>query len=76
MADADRLYDEAAVLEDTINGTLHVTVMGVKVSGFSVNTVLQVRAFAMLLLLIYGGLKLRFYFELQMLKTPDFMKVV
>jgi len=61
MADADRLYDEAAVLEDTINGTLHVTVTDVKVSGFSVNTVLQVRAFAMLLLLIYGGLKLRFF---------------
>jgi len=29
MADADRLYDKAAVLGDTIKGTLHVTVMDI-----------------------------------------------
>ena len=47
MADADRLCDKAAVLGDTIKGTLRITVMDI-----SVHTVLQFRAFAMLLLLI------------------------
>jgi hypothetical protein len=75
VAAADSLCDKVAVLWDTIKGTLYVTIMDVKVSDFSVHTVLKVRAFAMLLLIL-ESLKLRFYFELQMLKSPDIMKIV
>jgi hypothetical protein len=50
VADVDRLYDKTAVLGDTINGKLHGTVIDIKVSDFSVHTVIQVRAFAILLL--------------------------
>jgi len=43
LADADRLCDKAAVLGETIKGTLHLTVMDIVVSGFSVNSLTSSR---------------------------------